>query len=99
MSKSSTEIDTGAAVGKSFVQRLVTRFARWRERRRWPVTEQVHWMRTHLINDSQWLSGDPKAAALCERYLKMLTEDWQKVSVENISDFRQRIGADPHRGG
>ena len=83
--------------GRSAVQRVVARFRRWRVRRRWPATEQIRWMRTHLIRDSQWLASDPKAAAICKRYLEMLSDDWQKVSVEGVSDFRDRIGSAPRR--
>lgn len=78
------------------LKRVIIRFRRWRERRRWPAAEQVRWVRMQLINDSRWLASDPKASAICERYLEMLSEDWQKVSVEDISSFRRRIGSDPH---
>ena len=72
----------------------------WNKRnagKRWPTSDQIRWLRTHAIDDRQWLSHDPVAFAILNRYVKMLRPDWQTVTVERISDFRDRIGLNPHK--
>lgn len=70
---------------------MINQIRKFINRRRWSANRQIEWMRVHLIDDSQWLAHDPKASAICQRYLAMLSDDWQKVQVEPVSKFRDRI--------
>ena len=65
-------------------------------RRKWTTTKQVAWIRETIKEDSRWLSHDPTAAALCERYLSMLVEEWELVPISTSSDVRDELQKKPN---
>ena len=68
----------------------------WCRKRRWNVELQLEHLRMQVMEDQRWMAHDPKVSALCQRYLDMLADDWEKRSVRAVSDFRREIGCDPH---
>jgi hypothetical protein len=56
---------------------------------------QIYHLRLQVLEDQRWMAHDPKVSALCQRYLAMLADDWEKRSVRNVSDFRREIGCEP----
>lgn len=64
--------------------------AQWHKR-------HLSFIQNQIRNDARWLSVDPQAKEILERYEKMIAADWYKIAHEDISSFRTRIGLDPHR--
>ena len=64
--------------------------------RKWTTAKQVAWIRETGKEDSRWLSHDPTAAALCERYLSMRVEEWEHVPVTSSNDFRDELQKKPN---
>jgi len=83
------------------MRRLVNALADWadriKHRRRWPVSLQIEMMRIQMQEDARWMASDPKASALCSRYLDMLSDDWMCRPVANVAQFRDSIGCNPHK--
>jgi len=77
------------------------RFINWlknkNHRRYWSRRKQLYWLKHQILEDHQWLSANPIARAITQRYLDMVVLEWEKVSVEDISSFRKQIGLDPHK--
>lgn len=68
----------------------------WADRqrkKRWSVEEQVRRAQVQNQQDSRWLSEDPVAAAICQRYQHLLADDWEKQYIEPIEEFRARLRA------
>lgn len=74
---------------------LLTKLKALRKRRHW-ARMHAEWLRTFVACDDRWLAGDAVASALTERYRKAIAENWYELQHEDISDFRRRIGLDPH---
>lgn len=76
-------------------------FKEWRRKRRWNADLQLYYLRVRVTEDARWLAHDPVASALCERYLNMLADDWERRPYMPVSAFRESLGLDPHqkRGG
>lgn len=75
---------------------LITKFKAWRKRRHW-ARMHMEWLRTFVSCDDRWLANDPIASAIVERYRAAIEENWYELQHEDISDFRRRIGLDPHQ--
>jgi len=58
---------------------------------KWPMKAQLMSLRTTMIQDRQWLASNQAAAMIIDRYLPMLSDDWEKAQVETISTFRDRL--------
>lgn len=80
-----------------FFKAVKETFNEWRRKRRWNADLQIYYLRIQVQEDARWLAHDPIASALCDRYLSMLADDWEKRSRLSISDFRRSIGRDPHQ--
>lgn len=65
-------------------------------RKWWGPEQQLEYLRTIVQLDHRWLAHDKTADALTERYLKLLSPEWHKESIEDVAAFRARIGLDPH---
>lgn len=63
---------------------------------RWPASLQVERALVSMQTDLRWLSVSPDLEELCERHLKLMQPNWMELGREDISDFRKRIGHDPH---
>ena len=81
-----------------FFERLVMRLKAWRNRRYWSAEKQLYWLRVTINQDHGWMHHDPVVRAITERYLKMLVTEWEKVSIEDVRDFRERVGLKPDGG-
>lgn len=74
---------------------LLLKFKQWRKRRYWNKRQLEH-LHDLISADQRWLSHDPVAKALTDRYMAAFNSDWYKLSYEEVSQFRSRIGLDPH---
>lgn len=74
---------------------VLERFRAWRTRRYWQKRQFEH-LRSLILDDWRWLAHDPVADALTTRYRRALSANWYKLEHENVSDFRKRLGLDPH---
>jgi hypothetical protein len=63
----------------------------------WSDSRQLYWIKSTIQDDLRWLAHDPIARTLCERYLSMLVEEWEHVSVPHVSQLRQELGITPKR--
>lgn len=78
------------------IEHIKLKIKEWKRKRKWNAELQLYHLRIEVMSDLRWLGHDPIARELTERYLKMLDDKWEQLSVENISDFRRRIGLDPN---
>ncbi len=62
----------------------------------WPASLQLEHARSIVEQDLRWLCLDKKLEAVCERHLALLGPDWMSRGIQEISTFRNSIGADPH---
>ena len=69
-------------------------YRKWVLRRRWGPRVQLERLRVIVAQDNRWMANDPIAAALTERYLEMLSDDWYERSSEDVSRLRHRLGID-----
>jgi len=76
--------------------RIRARVTEWRRKRKWSDRKQLAWIRQTIVSDQQWMAHDPVAVALTQRYLSMLGDKWETVSIPHSGDFRAKIGLDPH---
>lgn len=76
--------------------KIAQAYQEWRRKRRWNAKLQLEYLRLQVMEDQRWMAHDPKVSTLCQRYLDMLADDWERRSVRNVSDFRREIGCDPH---
>lgn len=77
---------------------VVGRLTAWRRRRYWNSAKQLHWLKTTIEADRRWMAHDPVTRELTDRYLKMLVDEWEKVSIEDVRAFRSRVGLKPNGG-
>ena len=61
----------------------------------WTAEKHVQHIREVMSEDTQWLSHDPKLAALIERYLDITTPYWHSKTVVDASKFLSSINCDP----
>lgn len=80
------------------LNKLIARFKMWRRNRKWNAELQLYHLRIMMLSDARWMAHNPIVQELTERYLKMLSDDWEKQPQEDVSQFRTRIGLNPHRG-
>ena len=57
----------------------------------WSKRKQLCNVRFTLIQDRQWLSANPVAVKLLERYIPLLDHDWEKASILSIDIFRDQL--------
>lgn len=74
---------------------LIQKFKAWRKDRYWAARHK-EFIRRMVLNDLRWLSVDPTCREIMERYEKITSHFWYKISHEDISNFRRRIGKDVH---
>lgn len=75
---------------------LLNAYKEWRRKRQWSAELQLEYLRQQVEMDYRWMAHDPKIRAVCQRYLDMLADDWEKHSVMPVDEFRRSIGCDPH---
>lgn len=66
-------------------------------KRKWNDEKKIYHLQLMLIQDKQWLSHNPIARELTQRYLSRLSEDWYTQCYESTDDLRDRLGLNPHR--
>ena len=79
------------------IEKLIIRFEEWRRKRKWNTELQLYRLRVMIQADNRWMAHDPIASEITERYLRMLADNWESQPQEDISQFRDRIGLDPHK--
>lgn len=70
--------------------KLWSRYKEWRVRRFWERIHVAHITRMVQM-DYRWLGEFPLFDDLLERYLKMVSPDWYKTSIEDADMFRTRL--------
>jgi hypothetical protein len=65
-------------------------------KRRWSDKKQLAWIKQTIYDDNQWLSHDLVARSLTQRYLDMLSDSWETVSILQCSDLRTALQLDPN---
>ena len=75
---------------------IIEKYKAWRHKREWNADLQLYYLRIQVQEDLRWLASDPVATALCERYLSMITDGWEKRNRPSISEFRHSLKLDPH---
>ena len=78
------------------MKRLFNAYKEWRRKRQWNAKLQLEYIKQQVVMDDRWMAHDPKVSAVCQRYLVMLADDWEKHSVMPVEEFRRSIGCDPH---
>lgn len=74
---------------------LLNRFRAWRNARYWRRLQLAHLLNL-LHQDNRWMAHDKTAAALTDRYLAALSNGWERVYFEDVSNLRDRLGLNPH---
>jgi len=67
-------------------------FRKWQRRRKWPIANQLEYLRVIIQDDQRWMAHDPVVMDLCQRYLDILVEEWEKSLTESPQNFRVRHG-------
>lgn len=75
---------------------LIRRISEWRRKRKWPAEAQLLRMRSVVQEDQRWMAHNPIVMAITQRYLPLLADDWESKPLEDVSNFRERIGLSPH---
>ena len=75
---------------------LIRRISEWRRKRKWPAEAQLLRMRSAVQEDQRWMAHNPIVMAITQRYLPLLADDWESKPLEDVSNFRERIGLSPH---
>lgn len=75
---------------------LIKKFRAWQFRREWSAERQLARARVMMTEDAQWMAHDPKVAAVTERHLSLLADDWMHQALEDVANFRVRVGCCPH---
>lgn len=52
-------------------------------------------LRILLIEDQRWLASDPTSKALTQRYLDVISEDWDTKVIEDSDALRRRLDLEP----
>jgi len=66
-------------------------FSKWRRELYWNRWRRIQYVRTQLSVDQRWMASDPVVAALTERYLAMLSDDWYNIPHEETAMLRSRL--------
>ena len=78
------------------MNRLFNAYKEWRRKRRWNAELQLEYLRQQVALDYRWMAHDPKIRGVCQRYLDMLADDWEKNPVMPVDEFRRSIDCAPH---
>ncbi len=79
------------------LEKLKSKIANWRRKRKWNAKLQLYHLRLMVQTDNRWMAHNPIASELTERYLRMLADDWEIQPQEDVSQFRERVGISPHK--
>jgi len=77
------------------IKKLIDKYIQYRERKYW---EKRHFAFVKLMvrEDARWLSIDPIAREITERYEKAIRDDWYKLDHEDVAQFRTRVNKEKY---
>ncbi len=65
-------------------------------KKKWNAKLQLATLRLMVQEDNRWMASNEIVTELTERYLKVLSDNWESQPQESVDNFRDRLGLNPN---
>lgn len=73
----------------------IKKYKAWSKKRYW-AKRHLDFLKVALREDARWLSVNKLTGEVANRHEDMVSDNWYELSFEDITQFRNRLGIDPH---